>query len=164
MKAQFQRPNSIVVMWALPSNDSSMNFQGFKIRINELMNKEKRKKRDVDTHTRIIEVGKTIRSKKADIKPSTEFCMVEVAMYSEAGDGPFSQPITVKIQRASTTTKTTTEEDQTTLSSKTLWKTITVDLKTASAVTETKTPSTKEPRTNRLDSKGTNRFKKHLAA
>lgn len=155
VKAQFQRPTSILVMWTLPLNESNMNFQGFKIRINELMDKEKRKKRNVDTHTRIIKVGKSIRIKKADIKPSTEFCMVEVAMYSEAGDGPFSQPITVKIERTKTT-KTTTEKDETTLSTKTLRNTTTVteNPKTANVITETKTPSTKETKTNRLNSKG----------
>ena len=177
VKAQFELPNTVEVTWTLPSSEPNLNFTGFQIRVNEITSKSKRDKRAINTHSRVIEVGEKVRSRKIGLSLNTEFCMIEVAINSAAGVGPFSKPVTVKIKKVKSTVMTTTEKGDTS-SSKTLVVTNvtvlpkTTPLQSISKETQkkesyktdstTKEPTTKDPSANRLDAKARGNANKTL--
>ena len=131
VEAIFEPTRWINIKWDVPTDAPIVILMGFQIRVHEITKQSMRKRREANTNTKIFKVDKTRRNEKIVVSPNSEFCMVQVAMYSGAGVGPFSQPITVKIEKLKPTTQVTTETEK----KKTTKKTKAIKVTSKSVVT-----------------------------
>ena len=97
--------NSITVTWSVPSiNDVNGPVDGSKIRLNELrLNpSNKRRKRHIESKVTVIDVKGQQTIKTIQLSEDTVWCIIEVAIYTDNGLGPYSPPLTVHMDKNNT--------------------------------------------------------------
>lgn len=148
--------NSVTIRWSISADEQNMeNVIGFQIRINEITRKGGRRRRDIDTNTTIIEVNdKKTRSKMIQLSNDAELCMIEVAMYSDAGVGPFSKPVVVKVKKSYSTARTTERTMKSTSKATTDKSKRTKEIGPATTTTKTVSPAEPNSKQNMLHSSG----------
>ncbi len=109
MEVKYESPNKVAIKWTRPSlNDVAGPIDGYKIRINEVSD-IRRERRSSQPVTQLLTVKKDANNFVATLSKKAVFCTVEVALYSSAGLGPFSNPVMVAVRQMTTKRPETTE-------------------------------------------------------